>query len=640
VNSAADGAPMGVAHPDSMQAVRGGVGTPRATARTWVRRILARHWPIVLVLGLFAASAFVVPTLTPVATTDDWGYARSVQILVHDGRLEIFSVVAATAVFQIVWGALFGLIFGPTLGVFRLSTVVMVGLGAWALYGLCRELGVDRGRSALGVASYAFNPLTFVLAFTFMTDPHFTSLLLMATYFYVRGEGEGPGAIRATVTGSIFAALAFLTRQQGVLIPMAVVSFLLFSGGWRPTFRNAWRFLAVVTLPVLSTLGYYLWLRIANSVPDVQSSFLRQATATGIGGTWELVQRLTIVELMYLGFFTLPIVAAAIPAFRRLLGGTPLAGRIVFFAWEAVLIAGVVATWKAGGRMPYIGQFFGTGGPGAPDVLGSRARIFDTAFRDRATIVCAIASLALALVLCRRVGARGTPGSSKAGLVLAIVLWQVVGVLPPSFHYIHRGGSLDRYLLPLLPLSLALALWALRDVEIARPLGWLVVAAFAVVAVAGTRDYLVYMTAVWRMAEEANAAGVTNQHLDAGSGWDGYHLYEYSRDNKIRSRTPKGGPWWVYFYAPATDSSYVVSGKPLPGYVEVFERDYSSWLNQVPTRLYLLRRPSAPWPPQKAPSTRAVIPDAGGAPPWLWLPNGGSFLWSSGSRAEGTVTSS
>ena len=86
----------------------------------------------------------MVPTFAPVATTDDWAYARSAQILLAQGRLTVFPVVAATAVFQIVWGALFGLIFGPTLGVFRLSTVVITALGGVALYGLCRELGVAR----------------------------------------------------------------------------------------------------------------------------------------------------------------------------------------------------------------------------------------------------------------------------------------------------------------------------------------------------------------------------------------------------------------------------------------------------------------------------------------------------------------
>ena len=98
------------------------------------------HWPILLVLALYAASAFVVPTLADVATTDDWGYTRSVQILYDEGRLTIFPVVAATAVFQVAGGALFAVLLGgATLGVVRISTSSVRGLG-------CSNAGSSTGR--------------------------------------------------------------------------------------------------------------------------------------------------------------------------------------------------------------------------------------------------------------------------------------------------------------------------------------------------------------------------------------------------------------------------------------------------------------------------------------------------------------
>ena len=98
--------------------VRRSHGRPVASGRSAAAQIIAAvraHWPLLLVLLAFALSAVIVPTLAPVATTDDWAYTRSSQILLQEGRLTIFPVVAATAVFQIVWGALFSLIFGPTL---------------------------------------------------------------------------------------------------------------------------------------------------------------------------------------------------------------------------------------------------------------------------------------------------------------------------------------------------------------------------------------------------------------------------------------------------------------------------------------------------------------------------------------------
>jgi hypothetical protein len=129
------------------------------------------------------------------------------------------------------------------------------------------------------------------------------------------------------------------------------------------------------------------------------------------------------------------------------------------------------------------------------------------------------------------------------------------------------------------------------------------------------------------MGGEAVAQGVPLDRLDAGSAWDGYHLYEYGRDHRMRSRTPKGGPWWVYFYAPATDSAYVVASKPLPGYLVVTRRPYSSWLPQHPTDLYLLRRRDQPWPPERPPRPTKTRPGPGGIvtvpsgyPRWLPVP--------------------
>jgi hypothetical protein len=274
------------------------------------------------VLAVFTAAAVVVPTLTPVATTDDWAYTRLVEILVAEGRLVVFPVIAASAVFQMLWGALFALLLGPTFGATRLSTVVLVGLSGVALHGLCRRLGVEPGRAALGTAAYLFNPLVFVLAYTFMTDPHFLALLVISTYFYARGLGDGAAgntACWAVVAGSAVAALAFLTRQQGALIAPAVLLFLVLAHRLRPGWAGLRLLVQVAALPTLSIAGYYLWLSLVNNVPDVQTRFLREALLEeGWGGTWWLLRRLSVVELVYAGFFALPIVVAALPATRRL----------------------------------------------------------------------------------------------------------------------------------------------------------------------------------------------------------------------------------------------------------------------------------------------------------------------------------
>ncbi|HEU5433758.1 MAG TPA: glycosyltransferase family 39 protein, partial [Thermomicrobiales bacterium] len=371
----------------------GPAATTRATALwAWLRP----RWAIVAVLVAFFATTLVVPALTPVATTDDWAYARSAEILLQDHVLRIFPVVAATAVFPVVWGALFGAVFGPSFGVFRLSTVVITAIGGWALYGLCRELGVSRGRGTLGAAASLFNPLAFVLAFTFMTDSFFTAVLIVATYCTVRGLGAERDDGRWLVAGSGAAALALLTRQQGALIPLAIAIFLLVTGRLRPNRVGLATLLQIGALPVAAGVGYLLWLRFVNDVPSVQQSFLREAAAEGWAGTWWLLRRLTYAALAYIGLFALPIAVAALPAGRRLLARMTGRGRLVFALWEGVLLLGVGAAWTAGRRMPYLSQFFGSGGLGPSDVLGSRPHFFDLNALGWLTVVCVGASLLLA----------------------------------------------------------------------------------------------------------------------------------------------------------------------------------------------------------------------------------------------------
>lgn len=617
---------------------------PSVTCRlvAWLRET----WPLLTVLLGFALTTVIVPTLAPVATTDDWAYSRSAQILVQEGRLTIFPVVAATSVVPVLWSALFGFLLEPTLGIFRLATVVITALGGVALYVLCGALGVSRGRAALGVAAHLANPLTFVLAFTVMTDAHFVAMLLVASCLFVRGiqgscgelslfshlrpqpavlrERGGGLAGRWLAAGSLVAGLAFLCRQQGALIVPAVVLYLLLAGRLRFN-RASGRLLAQAVAPVaLIMAGYYLWLRSSSVSPAVQAAFLQEALEEGWRGAWWLLRRLTFVEVIYLGFFTLPIMAAAIPASRTLLRQPRGAGLLLTGLWGGVAILGVALFWRQGALMPYISQFFGAGGLGPPDVLGSRPKLLTPEVRGALTIACLAATLLLGLCAGRAVNRaraeRKGPGTTRetsvAGLVLCIFLGQVAGVLPPSYHYIGwTAGSLDRYLLPLAPLAIALALWSVRDIALAPPPGWLVVAGMLVFSVAGTRDYLAYLQAVWQMADVAVARGTPLDRLDAGAGWDGYHLYEEGAARRVRSHTPKGGPWWVYFYGPATDSAYIVSSTPRKGYHAVARREYDAWLQRAPATLFLLRRATVPWPPAPDPDSPYQRRAADGRPP-------------------------
>ncbi|CAN5626369.1 glycosyltransferase family 39 protein [soil metagenome] len=576
----------------------GGAAVPEITTHRAFNS-LRRNWQIAAVLGAFLFIAFWVPVMTPVATTDDWGYSRSVEILVDEHRLTVFPVVAATAVFQILWGSLFAIFIDNILGAVRVSTVVMVAIGGLALYDICRRLGVDQVRSAIGVAVYLFNPLTFVLSYTFMTDPHFASVMLVATMASVRAvTKEGEISVAWLLVGSVAAGAAILIRQQGILIPVSVLAVLVVSGQVDRTRVSLHRVTAVLAVPLFFTLAYAVWLRWFNGVPDVQTEFSAEIREAGLQGSLRLVSALTYFEVMYVGAFLLPLTAAALIGLPTVMQG--ISGRwwIVAGVWTGIAYAGLVLYADTSRRMPYIPQFAGSGGLGPPDIRGSRPRLFEQPFFDWLTAISFASTLFVGLAVAYGLSRHSHFLRSGAGMVAGVLAGQVVGVVPPSFHYLERGFSLDRYLLPLLPLIVALLLWAMRGVRMVTAVSWLLLALLAIFSAIATRDYLWYLDGAWKIADYAIEQGAAPDQIDAGAAWVGYHLYTEGVEHGISRARTRDGPWWTYFYGKATDSSYVVSRRPLSGYQLVTARGYRATLSDEPARLLLLRRTSAPWPPE------------------------------------------
>lgn len=458
---------------------------------------LARErWPFLAVLTAYVATWFVVPTWSPVPVSDDWVYARSVEILLNEHHLRILGLTVVTLVFQVFWGALFAAVFGMGYGALRLSTLVLVALAAWAFVGLLRELGVGRGGTTLGVAAFLFNPLLFSLGFSFMSDAPFVALLTIATCWYARGLRSGQASSHWILAGSAAAGIAFLVRQQGALIAPAVVAALLVGRRLRADRAGAALCLRIVGLPVVALGLYYTWIVLVNGVPSKQTEFVDNVRQAGLTGTRLLIGRLAFIEAMYVGFFALPIAAATLPALPRLVRTMTVRGWLLFAAPATGLAVGLAIFSADGRRMPYIPHFVSPSGLGPGDVYGGRPWVVGPGALDWATATCAVGAFVVCLALCRGVDVTLSPERASAGLVAAIALGQAVGAVPPSFTFRdwtfcgHNAPSLDRYVLPLLPLALALGLWALRGVRPVPVAGWLVVAAFAAFSVAGTRDSL------------------------------------------------------------------------------------------------------------------------------------------------------
>lgn len=572
-------------------------------SRSRVLDLARDSWQILAVVGAFIISMLIVPVMLNVPVGDDWVYTRSVEILLQEGRVEILDLSVVTLIFQVFWGALFSLFFGISFGSMRLSSTILFLLSGVAMYGICLEMGVRKARAALGAAIYLFNPLSYVLAFTFMTDPQFASLMVIATYFYVRGLQLERPSHRAIIIGSAFAAMAFLVRQQGLLIPLAVGLYLFTARRWRFDRAGIITALRVAGIPILIMAGYYLWLIFSHGTPEQQGAFVDTIRSTGWESTRLLTFRMTYMELAYMGFFAIPVTAATFWHF--LSGARDAIDRKLAWLHFAVLfmimIAGGMIAFASANRLwPFISQYLGLHGLGPQDLIGGRDQLIGNDVRRVFTYLIFASTALLVMTVFRRFRLGASPERATASLVASLTIWQIVGIMPPSFHFASWIVSVDRYLLPLLPFAIAFALWSVKDIKLSLPVAWIVTGFLAFYSIAGTRDFLIFQDATWDMGEEAIGLGVTYTQLDAGAGWDGYYLYDQGLESGIATQSPGGSPWWTDLFAKATNSSYIVTSGVPHGWGEetiMLRQEYSSWLHDSPQYIYLLRRPGIPGPP-------------------------------------------
>jgi len=560
-------------------------------------RIVANDPYTVAVFTVYALATILLPTLAPVSISDDWTYIRSVEYLVNRWEIHILPVAAATEITQLFWGGAFGLVFGVTPGVLRVSTILIVLLSAIALRDMFRDLHVSNQRAALGTALYLFNPIMFAISYSFMSDPHFVAWMTIAAWLYLKAEMQDRPDL--LWWASVLATIACLERPHGAFIPIGVATWHLLSGRLRIDRQPIRSLAAIGLIPAVTMLLLYTVFN--NGLPSQQGLFLSEMKSAGPTETWLLMKRLAVIEIAYTGFFVLPLIIGAMVGVWRALGNLPTYAIRTVIAAVAITAAGMAWFWNQGRLMPYIPHFFGRGGPGSGDLQHSRPPLFQPSVFELLTIACGVAAICALVMFLRSVAAPHRFGRSGIGLLTCLLGWQAAGVLPQSFLFRNWIISLDRYLLPMLPFIVLIAVWAVDDRELLPLLAWPAVAAVALFSIAGTRDVLVFQSDVWQIARQLNAAGVPSTRLDAGYAWDAYHLWEFSYQNHLEPRSVNG-PWWVMSYAQATDSTYVIAGAPIEGYMVISAHEYSSWLHKSHMYLFVMRRLDAPpdgatWPP-------------------------------------------
>jgi len=217
--------------------------------------ISIRHrWGLGLLLASFLlVIGFVNPVRESGSLSDDFAYARMVRHLLETGEYRLDHWAAANLPVQIYLAASLAKIFGYSLTLLRVSTLLLVFAGLVSFYRLLQDHGTGEFEAGLLSLTLLSSPLVLYLSFTFMTDAQFLSWMLIAVLFYSRGVEHC--RFVPMVLGSLAAAAAIGTRQFGVALPAGLVLTWLIG---RSRLEKAPLYLTGLILPSLAGLWQVL----------------------------------------------------------------------------------------------------------------------------------------------------------------------------------------------------------------------------------------------------------------------------------------------------------------------------------------------------------------------------------------------
>jgi hypothetical protein len=531
--------------------------------------LLRAHWPFFVVLGAFGAIAVALPTLTDSSLLDDFVYAKAAQHFAQTHAIRIPTDSAVNAVFEALWGGIFSAVFGFSHGVLRVSTLVLTALGAAAIYALGLELRGEPSRAAMGVAAYLFNPIGFVLSFSFMTDPHAAALTAIAAALYVRGFRRD--RLPDLVAGSAAASLAFLSRNTAVAVTVGAFGYAVFHRRWRLAATSA-------AAPVVVMILTLLWFIDVHGMPVHQRgrtvAILRGLR--GIEGDWQVAQVFLFLVLVYVAFATLPLlIAGALPRPRGAFG------LVTATVLGLLLVNGVLGRFAPPAMMPYtddwltpkwLGPTFVSGAE-----IGMRAPMFPSWLWGIVTVACLAAAVVLILAVC---SARGPLVWMLAAVTLMLIPSGFV-FFPPK----------DRYVLPVAVLAIPIVVVAVRNRR--SWAGWTMVGLLAAFSTAGTRDFLTLNGRIFEAARTAqHACGARLDQIDAGWTWDGWNFLGVPYAGPLHTGNAS---WWLPI-APHIDSTYIVGLRPVDGYRVVNRTPIDLWLGSERFVLVLKKNSIAPAP--------------------------------------------
>jgi 4-amino-4-deoxy-L-arabinose transferase-like glycosyltransferase len=585
-----------------------------AEARLPVRIPKSVTRDMLLLASIWVVSLFVVNPIGDFPLNDDWSFGLSVKRLLQTGDFRPTGWTSMTLITQTLWGFLFCLPAGFSFTALRLSTLLLSLCSVLVVYLLVRQVHPSRLLATVAALTVGFNPISYALSNTFMTDVPFTALLLVAAWFFARTLQTGSDF--ALLCGLACALAATLCRQLGLAAPIAFAACLLWSRGTAPR----WLIRAVVPVAICfgALLAFQHWLRATGRIPAL-FTLKNQVLFPELGNPRALVSGLAKhigTALLYLGWFSLPVTILALPAVaaaRR----NRRAFMIACCAGCTFVLGSALILILTRGPMPTAGNIVlsqGIGPLSLRDMHILNLPHVPTIGKGFWLVVTAAALLGGALLVGAAAGWAAMiwpslkPTRIQPDQIAGIFFLLCGGVYLAPILVI---GGWDRYYIPALPFlligiaALASTFWA-GQTRARLALAVLLLGSLSVYAVFGTRDYLAWNRVRWTALHDLLVTEkVTPADIDGGFEFNGLYLYDpaYKED-------PAKSWYWV------DRDSYLLAFAEMPGFTAIKQYKYSHWLPPYTGRIFVLKKDSLQEPNHPGPtSTTPTAPPNRRSPP-------------------------
>lgn len=547
-------------------------------------------WPLGMLLLVYALAAVIAGPAGDFPLGDDWAYASTLQDFVRTGTFNPSDWTTATLFGQILLTGPVCLATSCGPEVLRWTTLaaaLMLTLGVFVMIGMASR---SRALATLAAAVVAFNPISFALAFSFMTDIYFAALAVLSAIFFLRALERGDAT--ALILATALALLATLTRQFGIAVTLGFAAASLLQAT-RGDAKASRALIAIMPLAICAAglVLYRHWLEVGGRLPaeyDAKSELIAETLSSPVAAAKRLAHNISTI-LLYAGLAALPLLIATRPIDRSALRTA------AWTRWTPWAVAAGLALLAAADLIA-LNRLMPSGGntlvrqglgpmllPGsvAPPELPDAFWLAVTALGlwGAFLLVLRVAGLLceLGVALQRR---ERPPYTSACVFALATA----VACLAPTLLF----PFFDRYLLAPLPfIALLLALsstlapsgsWRVRGAVI-------LTASMAVFTVMAQHDLMAWNRARWAALADLERSGVTAAQIDGGFEYNGLRAYRADYVAK-----PGRSWWWV------DDNQFMVTFGAVRGYTQRAAYPYETWAPPARRSILVVERATQPVP--------------------------------------------